>query len=73
MPHFFQPRQIFRGVGPYHLAALGIIIILLGPIAHGIAGNGVIILLVAELWWAVNYRRRRDDTSSGSQPPGGSA
>lgn len=74
MPPSFHPRQVFsRGVGPRHLVALGIAFILLGPLAPGLAGNGIIMLLVADLWWIVNHRPNRDDSNSHSDPPGGAA
>lgn len=74
MPPYFQSRQLFRrGVGPRHLVALGLALILLSPLAPGLAGNGVIVLLVAQLWWIAKHRPDRDDTNSRSGPPGGRA
>ena len=55
-----------QGVRPHHLAALGVVLIFGGLALPGVAVDGVIILIVADIWWAVDRLPRRNGSGTGS-------
>jgi hypothetical protein len=59
-------RFLPQGVRPHHLAALGVVLIFVGLALHGVAGDGVIVLIVADIWWAVDRLPRRNGSGSGT-------
>jgi len=58
-----------HGVGPRHVLLLGALLLLGGLVVPGVGGDGVILLLVADLWWIGEHAHGRPRADAGPSGP----